>query len=69
MDREKVCGSPCILPFSIAVGKNLLFNDKKNVLRTMEITICNIARAMFILLTKSGQGLILPQRQRGFAGG
>lgn len=63
MDREKVCGSPCILPFSIAVGKNLLFNDKKNVLRTMEITICNIARA------KSGQGLILPQRQRGFAGG
>lgn len=69
MDREKVCCSPSILPFSIAVAKNLLFNDKKKVLRTMEITICNIARSMFILLTESGQGLILPQRQRGFAGG
>lgn len=29
----------------------------------MEIAICNIAKAMFILLTRSGQRLILPPPQ------
>lgn len=64
--RKSVFSHPFYCWASLWV-KNLLFNNKDIFLRTMEI--CSIARATFILLTKSGQKLILPLRRSRFACG